>query len=823
VTLHWPPIAEGLTRTVFQWGRIQSNADFVLPIVAVMGIVLFVRHMYRRDARELSPALGWLLTALRSIVFLGLLIIYLQPQWRTEREVTRNSRVMVLVDTSSSMGLTDVDAAATTGASSRVERVAAAFEETGFLTELRKKHDVVVLRFDEDLRRAASLDKLAGGRVAPNPNPAPDGTDAIDWAEALRPSGTETRLGQAIWQLVHDQRGSPLSGIVVFTDGRQNAGTPVELAIEAAREVKVPIFPVGIGSDRQPANVRVYKLEAIPRAYLGDPYRVTGLIQAQGAGGQLAGKPVTVQLLVREAADGGDARESAGGTLVDSQEVVLGGDGESVPVKFELTSRETGRKTLRLRIVPPQLDRNPNDDYRETEIEIVDRKDHVLMFAGGPTREYRFLRTQLYRDASMTVDVLLQTAAPGISQEADAILDDFPATQEAMYAYDCVVAFDPDWQALTTGQIELLEEWVAEQAGGMIVIAGPVYTGEAITGWVQDEAMRKVRALYPVEFRRRASALESGSYTTNEPWPLEFTREGLEAEYLWLADSETSNLQAWSGFAGVYSHYPVQGPKPAATVLARFSDPRARQGDRQPVYFAEQFYGSGRVFYLGSGEMWRLRRLDQTYFERFYTQLIRHVSEGRLLRQSSRGVLMVGQDRCVLGKTVPIRAALTNAQLAPLEVPAVALEVFPPDGNVQTVTLRADPSRTGMYVGQLTVLQEGVYRLELPVPESGDERITRRLHVALPDLERQNPQRNDQLLARLAEGSQGHYYDSLEAALGEDVADPLPTRLKDRTKTIIFTGASDPLWEETWLRWLMYVLCSLLCLEWFIRRLLKLA
>jgi hypothetical protein len=221
--------------------------------------------------------------------------------------------------------------------------------------------------------------------------------------------------------------------------------------------------------------------------------------------------------------------------------------------------------------------------------------------------------------------------------------------------------------------------------------------------------------------------------------------------------------------------------------------------------------------------MWRLRRLDETYFERFYTRLIRHVSQGRLLRQSSRGVLMVGQDRYVLGKTVPVRAALTNAQLAPLEVPAVALEVFLPDGSAQTVTLRADPSRAGMYAGQLTVLQEGVYRLELPVPESGDERITRRVQVALPDLERQRPQRNGQLLARIAEGSGGRYYDSLEAALGDGAADPLPGRLRDRTKTIILTAGADLLWEETWLRWLMYVLCSLLCLEWLIRRLLKLA
>ena len=67
--------------------------------------------------------------------------------------------------------------------------------------------------------------------------------------------------------------------------------------------------------------------------------------------------------------------------------------------------------------------------------------------------------------------------------------------------------------------------------------------------------------------------------------------------------------------------------------------PRRAEAGKEPPYFVEQFYGSGRVFYMGSGEMWRLRRLDPAYFDQFYTKLIRHVSQGRLLRGSSRGVL----------------------------------------------------------------------------------------------------------------------------------------------------------------------------------------
>ncbi|NQT17206.1 MAG: hypothetical protein HQ582_30915 [Planctomycetes bacterium] len=367
--------------------------------------------------------------------------------------------------------------------------------------------------------------------------------------------------------------------------------------------------------------------------------------------------------------------------------------------------------------------------------------------------------------------------------------------------------------------------------------------------------MAKIRSLYPIEFQRRFTVFDGGTYVADEPWPLDFTREGLEAGHLRLGDTATASDQAWSEFSGVYSYFPVRGPKPGATVLAYFSDPRTGQGNQLPVYFAEQFYGSGRVFYAASGEMWRLRREGDALFERFYTRLVRHVSQGRLLRQSSRGALLVGQDRYAVGSTVEIRARLTNARFAPLEATGVAMDVFAPNGRAEPLTLRPDPSRSGVITGQFTVLAEGTYRLELAMPQSDDERLTRYVKVSLPDLERQDPQRNDKLLSRIAQATGGRYYAGLEAAFDSEEPDRLAGQLKDRTKTIIQTGVVEPptlrwllkerlpppawrlgwvawLADESWLRrlldqtliwWLMIIACGFLFCEWLIRRLAKLA
>ncbi len=825
-------LAAATIHRTFEWGRIQSNADWILPIAVCLALMLFVQYMYRRDAIELPRPLGWFLAGLRMAVILGLLILYLDPHWRLERDITRNSRALVLIDTSLSMGLSDSEsspaASAKNARASRLGDVAAALKETDLLDQLRKTHDVSIFQFNDDLLidRSITLPKLPA-TVFPLPKAAPGGRadsltsgketeKPINWSEFLKPGGAETRLGQALQQLLHNEQGTQLSGIVLISDGGQNAGIGPDSAVATAQEMKLPIFTVGLGSEKRPINVRVSDLAVPARAYPGDKYTVTGYVQAQ----HMAGQVVTVELLSRPA--NSPAKEEGTGTLLESRVVTLGGDGEVIPVKFEIMPTETGRRTLCLRVQTPPDDGNPADNFREAEIEIVDRKNHVLLFAGGPMRDYHFLRTLLFRDRSTTLDIFLQTAQAGMSQEGK-VLDEFPATREAMFDYDCIVAFDPDWQVLNAIQVQLLESWVAEQGGGLIVVAGPVNAGKTVSGWTQEPAMQPIRNLYPVEFPRRLNAMDYLSNLSEDAFPLAFTREGQDADFLWLTDSATASRQAWASFPGVYSFLPVRGIKPGATLYARLNDARTGESTDHPPYFAGQFYGSGSVFFMGSGEIWRLRAIDENYFAQFYTKLIRHVSQGRLLRGSRRGVLLVGQDRYMLGNSVEVRAQLTDARLEPLNAPSVSLQVIAPEGGVQTLALRPDPSRQGTFVGQFPALQEGSYRLELPVPDSDNERLTRRVQVKVPELERENPQRNDTLLAAIAanSGPGGRYYVGMNSIFGGE--HPLVKELKDRTMTVVQPESPDPKAEEQWLKWMMIALCGLLCMEWLIRRLVKLA
>jgi hypothetical protein len=647
--------------------------------------------------------------------------------------------------------------------------------------------------------------------------PAPAPQD-IAWDRELAPRGAETRLGDALRWTLDKERDAPLAGIVIVTDGCHNAGITPESLVQSARAAEVPLYPIGMGSEKQPRSLRLVDLEVPPRVYPGDRFTITGYVQAEG----LVGRTVRLTLEQRTMDDQPTA-------LQLDRRITLGADGQITPVQFEVTPDQVGRfKWVMQTIASESDDLDPGDNIKQGTVQVVERKTRVVLLAGGPTREYQFLRNLLFRDSTTQLDVLLQSAPAGVAQEANQVLTEFPADRDTMFQYDGLVAFDPDWARLSSEQVQLIDEWVADKAGGMIVVAGPVYTNSWTRGGSgqDDQKLQTVKDLYPVVFfGRGAATIQLGRVGSETAWPLQFTDEGQRAQFLWLEDSPTGNEEAWASFEGVYGYQALRGVKPGAQVYARFSDPQAATQSEQPVYMAGQYYGAGRVFYLGSGEMWRLNALDPRYFETFYTKLIRHVSQGRLLRDSTRGLLLVDNERCSLGDTITARAALSDQQYRPLTVESVEAVVIHQDGTRQPLVLRRlnNAERPGMYSGQFTATKEGDVRIDLAIPGAENELLSREVKVRLPALEIEKPRRNDALLTNLAKQTQGAYWVGLEAALGQRGGVAVANRIAAKDQTTYLPGTPDRGFERLLMSWLLTLVCGALSLEWLLRRLYKLA
>ena len=679
------------------------------------------------------------------------------------------------------------------------------------------------LRYSEQTSPATAQLETPAQTPDPGDEEAETETD-IDWAEALRPQGTSTSLGAAIQFIINKERGGPLAGVLVISDGQSNSGLPLPTAVAAAENASVSVFPVGVGSIEVLRNVEIADLQAPPRVLPKDDFKLAVILKAYGFENR------QVRVTLTSVAEDEALPEGETATVQNEDEIVvdLADDGAPLPLEFDLRADTQGKRRYQIEVEALEGDSNLKDNLADVVVDAIQRETKIMLIAGGPSREFRFLRNQLFRDKNFSSDVWLQSAARGADQEADQLLEEFPETADELSGYDCIVAFDPDWRALSDEQTEMLERWVAEEAGGLILIAGPVNTPEWTRRPRGDEAIDRIRDLYPVAFFNQGSArLKLGRFGGDKAYPLAFTREGRASRFLWLGDSASASSVTWNQFEGVFGYYAVNEPKAGADVLANFSDQSTAINDELPIYLASHFYGAGRVLFQASGEMWRVRRIDVDYFQDYYDQLIRWASQGRLIRDSQRGVLLTDRDRCWVGDQIRVQAILKDEQNDPLMAESVTASLVMPDGQNRSLELRSAGAaiRPGTFDGICVVDQEGEYQVVLPIPGSAtNDVLVKTFQAAIPDLEKLKPQRNDPGLQDLADRTGGHYFvgmKSLETT--EANAETLSTMIVPQDQETFLTGTLNRIFQQKLMAWLLTWFVFAMCVEWTIRRSHKLS
>lgn len=787
------------TSTTLEFDWPYTAGDWFLMLL--LGIAaLFTVWMYIRDTRQLSAGATLWLTGLRLATLAVLTVIALNPHLRQQSEVYRPSHIALLIDTSTSMQQPEMDPRSSGGASrTRIDAIRELLEQSSLVEDLRAQHVVDVYTFNSDLSGvAARLPTTFKPDTGGLPDEEPSSPE-VDWEQLLQTSGNVTNLGDSLDKLLAEIKSSTLSGVVIFSDGASNAGREVRAARDRAQANSTRLVTVGVGSTTPPVNLTITKAIVPTDVQKGDVFEITSLLQGQG----LSEKTVLIELLQQLAGE-------PEALVVDRREVTAGADGEPFEVTFERNPSEPGEYEFTLRAsVPGALESRPDDNQIARSVNIFDRPLKVLMIAGGPMRDYRYARTILHRHPSMEIDVWLQTGSVGISQDAHRLLYRFPETREEFFQYDVIVAFDPDWAQLTPENQQMIVEWVTNEGGGVLLVAGDVNTPRLAAA--KDE-FTDIQKLYPVlldEVGLRLGAREEAGTA----YPVGLTQEGAAADFLRL--DETGNTDPWQDFRGVFRCYPTRGVKAGTTVYAEFTDPLSRGAGGQPVLIGALRYGQGNALYLGSPEMWRLRSLDEEYLDRFWTKLTRKAAEGRSKRGLQRGLFVLeGRDYDV-GQTVPLRVRVVNAQFQPLEADTVPLEVYDPNGRPQVpaLTLQRDTHRPAEYTGDLRVGLPGRYRLELAIPDS-TEKLAAELNVQISKLEVASLTQNVDLLQSMTRDTGGRYL-TLASAVAE-----IPALLPNQGETTVIDEQIKEQWDQLWI---LLLLGGLLSLEWLSRKLLKLA
>jgi len=731
--------------------------------------------------------------------------------------------------------------------------------------------------------------------------------------EVARQLTVGTNVGESLLTLLNREASNMVQGVVLVSDGRSNQGSEAAIAeLRArARKERIPIFSVLVGEDRQPVNIRITDVQTPEQTPPDEKFVVRAEIDGEGLPDQEA--KVFLDLYAPDADKPAHTLETTvkflpGEPPHAQAEFPL--DPEQLPA--ELKSEATGRKELvegewkfvvRVPKDKRELFAGKEHVTDPATVTIIKKALRVLLVASGPSKDYQFVRTLFVREKDAKraeLSVFLQNEGRdgrGVQDvEPERFLNRFPTTlrveddpneaaEDKYYnlaQYDLVVMYDPDWSEFTGEQLALLQKWVDTQAGGLILVAGPVNTYQL----ARDDGSGRLKPLmdvFPVV--PGDSVLVTGPVrrSNKTPWRLNFSGANPEMEFLKLDDESKDLLSGWQEFfdgaerkaegtprRGFYSYYPVRSVKGGATVIATFTDPLAKMPDgKEAPFLVSMQFGKGRVMFLGSSELWRLRGYREVYYERFWTKLGRYASAGSRTRQVRRGILVMGKQ-FTTGSPVRVEAQLFGPSLEPLPKSAKPrLSVLTTDGaDRRPVDLTPKPSQSdwaGWFQARFVVTKPGDYKLELPVPNSADIlRWKFSVKESNPELDNTRPDPNaliqmagdlDEVAPRL---TQKGVLDDLRQRLrgprpSSDKADPnersdspklffnlsnadvIPSCVTAERKVQRNRGPVDDLWDDgpsvgptengkpKTIAWALMIGVGLLSVEWLTRKLLRLA
>jgi hypothetical protein len=760
-----------------------SALGWIIFLLLFLGAFIFLT--YRQSPAHLSPARKATLSVLR-VLFIGLILaLLLRPVLSFTVEGNVRRVLVLLMDSSASMQIKDTRVneldrkrvAIAKGTSEeqaqRIEVARGAFknDKLNLLPRLDREFDLAAFTFGQGVVEVSARSSATNEQVT---------ADQFTWVDRLTATNAVTAMGDAMHEVLNRKRGQPIAGVVLVTDGANNSGTPPLESAGLLRQEGVPVYVYGVGIT-QPRDIIVGNMFAPEITFSKDEVPITVRVRGQGLKGESA------ELVLK-----------MGNQTVATKSIAFEEDGEQVvPLKF--TPQTAGEFDLEASIDPRSDETVKDNNTRTQRLKVIDARIKILLVDQSPRWEFKYLQAMLMRDRRVDLKCFLVEGDPGISRDSTApYLAQFPSRKDDLFQYDLVIFGDVDPKAISSSQLDNINELVSRFGGALVMVAGKRFAPHAYKSSVLEK-------LLPVEFDR--SAMESPLDSVNDkPIRLELTPAGRASPMLRLSDNEQENAALWKQLPPLYWVSKVARPKPAAEVLLVDPDPAKESRFGKMPVIALQQYGLGQVMFVGTDNTWRWRKnVGDLYYTALWGQISQRVSIQRLLGGSKRTQLTTDRQNYLSGDRVSVYARLYSVGFDPVQESSVTAIYAIKGGQSaqQQVTLRPVPEQPGLYRSEFIAGAPGNYEFYV------DQDPATRLDFAVtePKFELGETAMNEPLLRDIATLTGGVFF-------REENLQKLPETISQRTEKV-----RSPLEVELWSSpFYFLLLLSVVTAEWVLRK-----
>ena len=774
----------------------EGNFSFGVPLPGLLIAVLLVALIaatiwaYRSTQGRIRRGFRGFLILLRVIVLCLLAFCLLKPFLTIYQSNPDDSYLLVMVDRSKSMQITDA-----TDSAPRLHRVNDLLfdENEGLFEKLNAKFKVRLFAFDTTAKRI------------------PD--------EALtRAAGESTDIPQALNEALDDLQGIPLSGAVLLTDGVDRSGTDITKFAMQIRERKLPIHTIGVGSEEGTPDLEIVKLD-VPRTAEEDfPVEIWATVQRKG----FSGKKINLQLtsegrILRTETvnldEGSSWIPQIGGTDAAS-------DLKTKRVLLKFTPRQAGTQKFEVHAALEETEAVPQNNTKTFLLKVAPTKRVKILFVDGkPRTEFGFIKRTLKKDPNIQLTDRILTSFSnndrnylGTRTTTSHDFDFYPDDKETLFDFDAIILGNVDASQFTPTQLENTFEFVRTRGGGLLMLGGSSSLGNhELAGAYINTPIAQCLPIEielgsppsPITPRRLGSRFSAG----NKGYKLQLTPDGKVENLMALADTPTENIERWTNLKRLVGYSKVKRAKAGALVLAEHPTDRNEFGNR--ILIATHNYNAGRVMVFTPHTSWRWQMLKDSLEDDSYERFWRQTARWLTTAPKEHIKLDIAKTAYTLKEPVVIEVTATDEQFQLTNNAKIRAIVVDEAGKRKELKLEQVLGKDGLYTGRFIPNQYGEYTVTATGTLAGENLGEQQtlFEVKASYAEFSNAELNVALLKTLAEGSGGKYYAMEEAA---QLVNQIP---------LVESATSKITDVDIWNIPLIFgALIALLGFEWFLRK-----